>query len=137
MSNLIHVSAFDSVDIAPDGKTVRFNGRDERGESGTLELPAPLVNQLMMTLPRVIEQALRNAHADQTVRLVHPLECFRIELGEPDARGVPRYILSLRTDGEFEVSFAVTGSHLGTFVQEVVDRVLCEGSVLEPVALNS
>lgn len=137
MSNLIHVNAFDSVDIAPDGKAVRFNGRNERGEEGTLELPAPLVNQLMMTLPRVIEQALRNSHDDQTVRLVHPLEYFRIELGEPDDKGVPRYILSLRTDGEFEVSFTMTGNQLGTFVQEVVDQVLCDGGELESVALNS
>ncbi len=136
MSNVIHAETLTSFDVAPDGDTVRLNVLDRQGTEGALELPAQVVNQLLMSLPQVIERALRNKHGNEALQLVHALECFRVDLGEPDENGSPRYVLTLRTHGGYEVPFAMTGNQLGLIVQTVVDEVLSDGAVLEPVSLN-
>ncbi len=136
MTNVIRATDLTSFDVAPDGSVVRFNVQDQDGVEGALELPARSINQLLMSLPRIIEQALRNAHGNEALKMVHPLDCFQINIGEPDQHGEPRYVLTLRTQGGYEVPYAMTGNQLGMIVQTVVDQVLCDGGTLEPVSLN-
>jgi hypothetical protein len=137
VENSIRAEALTSFDVSPDGNTVRFNMRNQHGAPSSVELPAACVSQLLLTLPRVIQQSLRNIHGDDAVRLVHVLDCFRLDPGEPDADGERRHVLTLRTSGGYEAAFAMTGPELGAIIQTVVDQALSAGAVLEPVGLNS
>lgn len=138
MKNTIHAESLSSFEVAPDGSIVRLNVRDRQGTQGALELPANCVNQLLLSLPKVIRQALRNAHGDERARLVHALDSFRLDPGDPDENGIRRYVLTLRTGGGYEAAFAMTGSQMGVIVQSVVDQVMSsEQTMMEPVPLNS
>lgn len=138
METIIQAQDLTTFTVSPDGSRVRFNVRDAQGGSGALELPSSSLNQLLATLPRIIEQTLRQQFQDHTLRVTYPIEGFRLDLGELDPRGVRQYILTLRTGGEFEISFASPASQLGAVAQAVIDQVLVsESAVLEPVTLNS
>ncbi len=138
MDPVIRGSALTTFDLSPDGSQVRFNVRDENGVSGALELPASCLSQMLMTLPLIIQQALRRSQRDNTLKLVYPLGEFRLEAGEADEHGVRRYILTMQAEPPFEISFSATSLQLGTIAQSVIDQVLAtEQGVLEPVELNS
>jgi hypothetical protein len=92
-----------NVDLASDGSCVRFNMTDVNDRAAALELPIECINQMLMTLPHVINRALRSRHRDNSFRLVFPLADWRLER----ISGDPRLILTLATDDGFEVSFAV------------------------------
>ena len=137
MPNVIRGRDLSSIDISPDGDTVRVNVHAADGGESSLELPAASVDQLLLMLPRVLEQTSRHRHGNDATQLVHGVERFRIEVGQADADGTPRYVLTLRTHDGHEVAFALTGNQLGLLVQTVVDQVLCDGAALEPVTLNA
>lgn len=137
MDNVIRAEALTGLDVSPDGSIVRLNVKDGAGGGGSLELPAMAVNQLLMALPGAIQQALRRSHGNEDLQIVHALDCFRFDDGEPDEHGRQRYVLTLRTSGGYEVPFAMTGNQLGVIVQTVVEHLMDNGAVLEQVELNS
>ncbi len=61
-----------------------------------------------MTLPSMVQTALRNSHRDSSLRLVHSLDNFSLELGQPDAAGRQQFILTLEAGNGFGVSFAMS-----------------------------
>lgn len=137
MERCIHAEALTTFDIAPDGSSVKLNVRDDQGAAAALELPTLCLNQLLMTLPRMIQGALRKSRKDDSLRLVHSMERFGLELGEPDANGEQRFILTLQTGNGFEVSFALTHVQLGAVVQSIVDDALIPSSEQRPAVLHS
>jgi hypothetical protein len=98
-----------TYDVDPEGEFVRLHLEDHDGQVGTVVLPTECLTQLLMSLPGMVQKALRNRHGDDSLRLAHPLESFNVELGEPSPTGTPQYILTLATSGGFAVSFS--GSH--------------------------
>lgn len=135
---IIRAQALTTFELTPDGAHVRFNVRDDEGLASALEMPASCLHQLLMTLPHIIQQALRRNRQDDSLRLVYPLGEFRLELGEVDEQGKPRYILTLQTAGPFEISFAATPAQLDSVAQSVIDQVVDAGQrVARPATLNS
>ncbi len=106
--SVIKATALTRYGVSADGRHVRIHVRDDAGEPATLELPTPALNELMMTLPRMLRDALQNQYRDPSLRLVHELGDCKVE----QAGGDDRLILTLRTPDEFEVSFAITRSDL-------------------------
>ncbi len=51
-----------------------------QGRPAAVILPAQCLNQLLMTVPRMIETALRNSQGDKSLRYVHPMESFTLEV---------------------------------------------------------
>jgi hypothetical protein len=102
----IDALALTTFKIEPDGSRVHFQVRDGNGSQAELVLPATCLNQLLMTLPAVIQEVLRKAHRDDSMRVAYPLERYRIELAEPRAKGPQPFILTLETGDGFAVSFA-------------------------------
>lgn len=138
MDTIVRGDTLVDFQVAPDGSRVRFNVRDENGDTGALELPAACLNQLLMTLPKVIKMALQRNQQDQSLRLAYPMDGFRLELGEVGQDGVRRYLLTLETDGSFDITFAITNNLLGVVAQTIIDQVVeNEQARLEPVTLNS
>ena len=59
--------------VSPDGSTVSINVTDENSEPGSLVLPAECLRALIMSLPEMMQQALRRRYHDPSLRLVYPL----------------------------------------------------------------
>jgi hypothetical protein len=105
----IDAAELTTYDVDPQGEFVRLHLEDLGGQPRTVVLPTACLTQLLMSLPGMVQKALRNRHGDDSLRLAHPLESFNIEMGEPSPTGAPQYILTLGTSGGFAVSFS--GSH--------------------------
>lgn len=125
MSSQIHATALTTYDVDPNGQFVRIHVRDGAGEPASLVLPSDCANQLMMSLPTMVETALRNSHGDDSLRLVHSLEGFNIELSaERNADGEAQLILTLQTGGGFRVSFVGSGDVLEGLARSIFGDAL-------------
>jgi hypothetical protein len=112
MSSSIDATELTTFDVDPGGRYVQLHMRDAQGEPRALSIPTDDLMKLLMTLPEMLRRALRNRHHDDSLRLVHALDDFKVELGQPDGAGRQRYILTLATLGGFEVSFCATQESL-------------------------
>ena len=92
-----------SWSVAPDGEHVRLGFADEAGRPCAVTLPIAVLSALMMTIPRMLRQALEARFADGSLRMIHELGDWRVER----AVGADASILSLATPDGFEVTFAV------------------------------
>lgn len=119
MPNEIQAAALTSFDVDPDGACVRIHVRDRAGLPATLVLPLPCANQLLMTLPRMVQTALCNSHGDDSLRLVHPLTCYTLEAGEWLAGRGQQYILTIGTEGGFTASFAGSEDYLSALARSI------------------
>lgn len=115
----IEAAALTTFEVDPDGAHVRLNVRDRDDCAAALVLPVEALSQLLMTLPRIISQALRNGHGDESLRVVYPLEGYKLELGEVGRDGTQRFILTLETSGGFAVSFAASADCLACMARSI------------------
>lgn len=101
------------LEVCGDGRGALLQLRTASGPVELL-LPAQCLNQLLMTLPRIISLAMQARHDDKALRLVFPLQDWQLET----AHGVAdRLILTLATTDGFSVAFCVTHDDLaGMFV---------------------
>src|SRR5436190_14632216 len=87
--------------VCCSGRHVEVGFTDQTGEAVSLELPQECLSTLLMTLPRMIEMALRRRTGNPTLRQVYPLGDWQLHLGsEPHPM-----IISLATPDGFRVSF--------------------------------
>lgn len=117
-----------SFDVDPEGKYVRLHMLDAEGKAHMLGIPTDGLMTLMMTLPDMVRRALRNRYGDESLRLVHALEDFKVELGEPGADGHRQFILTLATHGGFEVSFSATQASLDSLSGAIAGDTLSHGA---------
>jgi hypothetical protein len=97
--------------VSPDGSMISINVIDENAEPGSLVLPSESLQSLIMSLPGMMQQALRRRYHDPSLRLVYPLGKWNLETStEPG-----KLILTLSTPDGFAVSFAVTPAELKQF----------------------
>lgn len=106
-----------AYDIASDGSWFRMSFTCTAGERGSLSLPTECLQALIMTLPRMMMQALRARHGDESLRLVYPAEVVHIE----GSRDPNKFILSLTTPDGFAVSFSVTGQQLAAVSDTIMN----------------
>lgn len=97
-----------AYEVAGDGTRFRISFICAGGELGSLSLPTECIQALIMTLPRMMTQALLARYNDSSLRLVYPAETVRIE-GSPDAN---TFLLTFTTPDGFTVSFAVSNQQL-------------------------
>jgi len=88
---------------AEGGEHVRLGFEDAAGRACAVILPISVLSALMMTIPRMLRQALEARFADGSLRMIHELGDWRVER----AVGADASILSLATPDGFEVTFAV------------------------------
>lgn len=89
--------------ITQDGEHVRLGLEDEAGDPCAVLLPIGVLSGLMMTIPRMLQDALKAKFSDGSLRMIHTLGDWRVER----AAGTDASILSLSTPDGFEVTFAV------------------------------
>jgi hypothetical protein len=98
-----------AYDVASDGNRFRLSFTCANGKQGSLSFPTECLKSLIMTLPRMMTQALWARYGDESLRLVYPADMVRVERC-PDPG---TFIMTLTTPDGFGVSFSVTGQQLG------------------------
>jgi hypothetical protein len=102
------------------GHWLRLNFEAEDGTPSALLLPMDCARALLMTLPGMIERALKARYGDSSMRLVYPMGDWAIEA---DANSRQR-ILTLATPEGFKVAFALTpesADHLAASLGDAAD----------------
>jgi hypothetical protein len=95
------VQSLTHFSVCCSGRHVEVGFTDQTGEPVALELPQECLSTLLMTLPRMIEMALRRRTGNPELRQVYPLGGWQLHLGsEPHS-----LIISLATPDGFSVSF--------------------------------
>jgi hypothetical protein len=95
--------------VITDGQYARLGFEDEAGRPCAISLPIGLLSALMMTIPRILREALQAQFADGSRRMIHALGDWRVE----QAVEADTAILSLATPDGFEVAFAVAAADAG------------------------
>jgi len=67
-------------------------------------MPLECLNQLMMTLPGIVRQAVQRRYRDPSLRIVYTVARFQVELADDSETR----ILTLETPDGFSVSFGLT-----------------------------
>jgi hypothetical protein len=114
------VQKLTTFNIEADGTRFRMNFISGDGDHACLSLPTECLTELIMTLPRMMRQALRARHHDDSLRLVYPADKISIEQSS-DPRTI---IVTLATPDGFEVSFGLTRQQMTVFdaAVEAVER---------------
>src|SRR5690606_30063102 len=101
-----------------DGTFARLNLIDAQGQRAAIELPVDCIEQLIMTLPRILGDALRIRFRDNSYLLAFPLGEWRLERAEPGGK----LVLTLGTPDGFAVSFSVEPADIER-IQEAACKV--------------
>jgi hypothetical protein len=99
-----------AYDIGSDGSRFCLSFTCANGKQGSLSFPTECLKALIMTLPRMMTQALWARYGDESLRLVYPADIVRIERS-PDPNS---FIVTLTTPDGFEVSFSLNREQLDT-----------------------
>jgi hypothetical protein len=68
-----------AYEVAGDGNWFRMRFTCANGKPGSLSLPTECLHALIMTLPRMMTQALSSRYGDDSLRLVYPAEAVRTD----------------------------------------------------------
>jgi hypothetical protein len=107
--------------VSPDGLSVQLNFKDIEGAPASFEVATSCLNNLMMTLPKILRLALANQYRDSSLRLVHPLGNYRVEQMSDSAM----LILTLETPDGFEVSFSISREEMRTLSEVATEPPAC------------
>lgn len=100
---LIEGQSLTTCEIEPDGSAIMLGLIDDRGEAGKLRLPIEQVGALAMTLPSLIERALKTRYRDGSPRYAYELGSWTVEqASDPQTR-----MMTLRTIDGFSVCFSL------------------------------
>jgi hypothetical protein len=112
----IDAESLTTFEVTSDGARVRFNGRDADGAPVSMSLPANCMQEMMMTLPRIAQEALRRLHGDQSLSVVYPAGEWALRKGKGSGQPV---IVTLATTDGFEVSFGFDTWQLRSFLTSI------------------
>lgn len=102
--------------VDPTGISFRLGFEGADGQPASVVLPVDCLRSLLMTLPQVIEKALKARYKDDTLKIVYPMGGFTLEA----AAGSTSTILTMNTPDGFKVSFALTPEDAGGLATSLV-----------------
>jgi hypothetical protein len=111
----INVQALTDFDIEKDGRSVTLGIVDAMGSPIKLNLQVDQLGQLAMTLPSLIDVAIRRQYGDSSCRFTYPMESWTVE----QAVDPSLVILTMRTTDGFGVSFSMRRSK----AEEMADSI--------------
>ncbi len=83
----VKVKKMTTYEISDDGEAVTLNFVDEADRPASLRLQIPDLGNLSMTLPSLIEAALRRRHREGACRYAYPMGSWSIEQAIDPATG--------------------------------------------------
>ena len=99
----IESKALTTCEITADGAAISLGFVDGEGRPSAIQFPVDQVGALAMTLPTLIEKALRQRFRDDSLRYTYPLESWSFERSTDPSTG----IVTLRTSDGFGVCFSM------------------------------
>ena len=115
--------------VCRTGRHVEIGFTDSAGASASLELPYECLSKLLMTLPSMIEAALRRRTGNPELRQVYPLGDWQLHQGsEPQS-----IIISLETPDGFKVSFCAAPEQAAVLGEALARQEQVEESEAPPV----
>jgi hypothetical protein len=114
----IEAEALTTFEVTPDGARIRLNARDSGGGDVSFSLPVDCVSQMVMTLPRIAQEAVRRLHGDDSLKIVYPAGTWNLERSAHDPE---TYIVSLGTPDGFAVSFALSPAKMSELSRSICD----------------
>lgn len=108
--------ALTTCQIDPDGDSFRLGFESVDGRPASVVLPTECLRSLLMTLPNVIERALKARYQDDTLKVVYPMGGWSLEA----AAGSTSMILTMTTPDGFKVSFALSPEDAGGLATSLV-----------------
>jgi hypothetical protein len=79
MSKSIEAQDLTTFEIAADGNRFELHFAGADGKPASLSLPTESLKALVLTLPTILDRALKLQHRDNSLRLVYPLGTCAIE----------------------------------------------------------
>ena len=104
--------------VDKSGELFRLGLACADGSQASVVLPVDCLRSLLMTLPNVIERALRAKYGDHTLKVVYPMGGWSLHTAE----GSENLILTVTTPDHFKVSFSLTqadATHLATSLGQI------------------
>ena len=108
--------ALTTCQVDSTGDSFRIVMEDADGRPASVVLPTDCLRSLLMTLPNVIEQALKARYRDDTLKVVYPMGGFSLQA----AAGSDSRILTMTTPDGFRVSFALSPEDAGGLATSLV-----------------
>lgn len=100
----VDVKKLSDYAVAADGKSISLGVVDANDRDIQLSMSVDQLGMLVMTLPGLIEKALRAKYRDATLRYCHPTGDYFVEqASDPNA-----LIVTMRTPDGFGVSFSMS-----------------------------
>ena len=99
----IEVDELTTYKISEDGESVVLRLKDEAGKEISLSFKISDLGNLVMTLPGLIEGALRRQYGDASFRFAYPVGSWSVE----EAADPGALIVTMRTQDGFGVSFSM------------------------------
>lgn len=99
----IDVKALTTYSISEDGQTIVLNVEGEDGHAMSLRFKLGELGNLIVTLPSLIDAALKRQFRDGSFRFAYPVGSWSVE----EASDPGSLILTLRTKDGFGVSFSI------------------------------
>ena len=99
----ISVKSLTTCEVASDGGAIALRFEDVSGNSGAVHVSLNQVGALIMTLPGLLEAALKARYGDQSLRYAYPLASWVVE----QSTDVTQRIITLETEDGFKVRFSI------------------------------
>src|ERR1700686_3871961 len=99
----IETQALTTCEVAADGGAISLGFVDSTGNPATIRLSLNQVGALAMTLPGLIDKALRARYGDQSLRYAYPLASWAVEQSSDPTTGM----ITLSTVDGFSVCFSM------------------------------
>ena len=99
----ISVKSLTNCEVASDGGAISLGFEDTSGNSAAVLVSLNQVGALIMTLPGLLEAALKARYGDQSLRYAYPLASWALE----QSTDTTRRIITLETEDGFKVRFSM------------------------------
>jgi hypothetical protein len=99
----IDSNALTTCEVAEDGGAILLSFVDTTCNPATIRLPLNQVSALAMTLPGLIDKALRTRFGDQSLRHAYPLASWVLEQSSDPTQNM----VTLRTTDGFSIRFSI------------------------------
>jgi len=99
----IRVKALGTCEVAADGGAISLGFEDVAGNPTAVQVSLNQVGALIMTLPGLLETALKARYGDQSLRYAYPLASWVVE----QSTDATQRIVTLETQDGFKVRFSI------------------------------
>jgi hypothetical protein len=99
----ISVKSLTTCEVASDGDAISLGFEDASGNATAVRVSLNQVGALIMTLPGLLETALKARYGDQSLRCAYPLASWALE----QSTDTTQRIITLETEDGFKVRFSL------------------------------